>query len=337
MRITTGHPDDVTTEKLDRFLHEGGLSFDRNSDYTVCIFDADDLIATGSLYRNILKCFRVDDYRQGEGLSATLMTELRYEASRRGINHLFVYTKPQNEMIFSSLGFYRIESTRDVLLMENVNGGPKQYVQSIDAFPENEINGAVICNCNPFTLGHRYLIETASQQCDNLYVFVVSEDRSLFPADVRLELVKKGTADLKNVRVFPGGDYMISSATFPDYFMRDEQKQRISQIRCELDLKIFCRYFVKHLHIKKRFVGTEPGDPVTALYNETMHSILTADGVDVIEIKRAELDSEYISASKVREFLKQGMLESAFRMLPETTAEYLRSEDGQRLISSSFS
>ncbi|MBR2806090.1 MAG: [Oscillospiraceae bacterium] len=338
MRLTTGYPDAATTEKLDRFLREGGLSYDRSCDYTVCVFDDDDgsLIATGSLSGNILKCFRVDDYRQGEGLSATLMTELRYESARRGINHLFVYTKPQNETIFTSLGFYRIEGTRDVLLMENITGGPKRFINSIEAFPEDKINGAVVCNCNPFTLGHRYLIETASRECDNVYVFVVSENKSIFPADVRLDLVRKGTADLRNVRVFPGGDYMISSATFPDYFMRDDQKERLADIQCELDLRIFCRYFAGPLHISRRYVGTEPGSPVTARYNETMHRVLEAEGMKVEEIRRRKTDAGYISASKVREFLRRGELEAAYGMLPATTADYLRSTQGRELLRTAF-
>ena len=62
-------------------------------------------------------------------------------------------------------------------------------------------------NCNPFTLGHRYLIEQASEKVDHLYVFVVEEDKSFFPFSDRIGLVKKGTADLKNITVKPSGKY----------------------------------------------------------------------------------------------------------------------------------
>ena len=40
--------------------------------------------------------------------------------------------------------------------------------------------GAVVMNCNPLTLGHRYLIEQALKQCDYLMIFVVQEDKSFF-------------------------------------------------------------------------------------------------------------------------------------------------------------
>ena len=44
---------------------------------------------------------------------------------------------------------------------------------------------------DPFTNGHLYLVEYAARHCDNLYVFVLSEDKSVFPADVRFSLVEK--------------------------------------------------------------------------------------------------------------------------------------------------
>ncbi|EFA28598.1 ABC transporter, ATP-binding protein, partial [Haemophilus influenzae HK1212] len=38
--------------------------------------------------------------------------------------------------------------------------------------------GSIVMNANPFTLGHRYLIEQALQQCDHLHLFIVGEDAS---------------------------------------------------------------------------------------------------------------------------------------------------------------
>ena len=66
--------------------------------------------------------------------------------------------------------------------------------------------------------GHRYLVETASKENDHVYVFVVSEDVSIFSFSERFKLVKAGVADLPNVIVVPGKEYMVSYATFPAYF-----------------------------------------------------------------------------------------------------------------------
>ena len=123
--------------------------------------------------------------------------------------------------------------------------------------------GSIVMNANPFTNGHRYLVETASRQCDQLHVFVLSADASEFPADVRLDLVTKGCEDLYNVYVHGSSDYLISHATFPDYFLKD--KASGSEKAVELDLKIFGKYYQKTFGITHRFVGEEPFSKITAI------------------------------------------------------------------------
>ena len=74
--------------------------------------------------------------------------------------------------------------------MENVRDGIGRYVRSLQHPKDNGgVIGAAVMNCNPFTNGHRYLVETAASQCELLHLFVLSEDRSAFPAQVRYEPV----------------------------------------------------------------------------------------------------------------------------------------------------
>lgn len=53
-------------------------------------------------------------------------------------------------------------------------------------------SGAIVMNCNPFTKGHRYLIEQALKTVEYLYIFVVEEDKSYFKFQDRLKMVKGG-------------------------------------------------------------------------------------------------------------------------------------------------
>ena len=170
--------------------------------------------------------------------------------------------------------------------------------RTFDKFSPAEIRGAAVMNCNPFTLGHRYLIEEAAKQCDVLYVFVVSEEASEFSFEERLELVKKGCADLDNVFVAQTGPYLVSKASFPQYFIKD--KMEVSRIKCELDLEIFSGIFAKELGISKRFFGSEPLSETTRKYNEAMKIYLPKKGIEAIEVERAEALGEPISASRVR-------------------------------------
>lgn len=304
------------------FLARAGLEADEQVESTVLIWDGEDLIATASRQGNLLKCIAVDELRQGEGLTATLLTQLRQDAFSQGHNHLFLYTKPGNEFMFSSLFFYPIARTDRVLLMENKKDGIAQFLDSLPPAATKGIIGAAVMNCNPFTKGHRYLIETAAAECDHVYVFVLSEDRSEFSAADRMEMVKLGTGDLKNVTVLPTGPYLISSATFPTYFLQDRDSAQ--QVHCALDIEIFHRYFVPKFGITRRYVGTEPLSPMTDLYNRALEEKLPKKGIELRKLPRLEQDGTPVSASAVRKLLETGDTQTLHKLLPKTTYDYLQ-------------
>lgn len=181
--------------------------------------------------------------------------------------------------------------------------------------------GAVVMNCNPFTLGHRYLVEKALEQCDYLVIFAVEEDRSDFPFADRLKLIDEGVADLKNVVVIPSGRFVLSSLTFSEYFNKAEMQDRT--IDTSLDVKVFAQEIAPCLNIKKRFAGEEPLDSVTRQYNETMRTILPEYNIEFVEIPRLELGGETVSASRVRTLLKERNFDAIKPLVPDTTFKYL--------------
>ena len=305
------------------FLSRAGLEADEGVQRTVLVWDGDALIATGSRQGSLLKCIAVDDSRQGEGLTVTVLTSLRQDAFRDGHRHLFLYTKPQNRTAFSSLFFYPVAQTDKVLLMEDKKGGIDSFLQALPVPCKEGSIGALVMNCNPFTLGHQYLIEQASSRCDHIYVFVLSEDKSHFSAADRLEMVKLGTAHLKNVTVLPSGPYLISSATFPTYFLKD--RDLATQVHCQLDIEIFTKRYAPHFGITHRFLGTEQLSPMTALYNRELLAQLPERGIRVVELPRLEKGGAPISASAVR--AKLGDLNAIRALVPETTCQYLLEHD----------
>lgn len=303
------------------FLKKSSLEPDTLIDCTVLIWEDNTLIATGSRYDCVLKCLAVDEKHQGEGLTASLITTLRNDAFSNGIRHLFLYTKPQNKAIFEDLFFYPVAQTENVLLMEDKKNGINTFLESL---PKNDATGKTGClvmNCNPFTLGHLYLAETAAKECDKLYIFVVSEDKSIFSATDRLEMVKQGTAHIKNVTVLPTGPYLISSVTFPTYFLKE--KENLEQIKCLLDIEIFSKYYAKEFNITTRFVGTEPFSQSTAQYNDALKKFLPEHGIEITEIQRLEKSGSPISASRVRNLIECGKIQEAKELLPDSTYNFL--------------
>jgi [citrate (pro-3S)-lyase] ligase len=349
MEINCGFPfRGAALEKLRSFLSDCGLKYDDRVQYSVCITDEDDRIAaTGSLDGTgsmdggaVLKCIAVSPDHQNEGLAARVITELVNQAGRNGQHHLFLFTKPTNEALFSGLGFYPIAKTTESLLMENKKNGIAEFVVALErpVFPDTAGKkniGAIVVNCNPFTNGHLYLIETAAKQCDALHLFIVSEDKAAqgaadaFPANVRWDLVLAGVAHLPNVYPHPTGPYLISAATFPDYFLKDSPGAVPPEtVNTRLDLCIFAERFALPLGINCRFVGTEPLDPLTREYNRQMQEILPPYGIRVAEIPRLEAGGAAVSASRVRQLLREGNLWAIKELVPSATFAYLESNHG---------
>ncbi|MDR1903678.1 MAG: [citrate (pro-3S)-lyase] ligase [Treponema sp.] len=325
MEVHYGYPfRGEALEEMRRFLNACGIGYDEGVDFSVCIMDGGRIAAAGSLDGGVLKCIAVSPDYQGEGLAAQVTTELVNQAARKGFYHLFIFTKPENLELFGSLGFYPIAETGRALLMENRKNGIADYVLSLrkgdtDAGPA----GCIVANCNPFTRGHLYLIESAARRCGLVHLFILSEDKSEFPTEARRLLVQRGTAHLSNVIVQPAGPYIISAATFPSYFYKEPSLT--AEANGELDLKIFCERVARPLGITRRFVGTEPFSPLTDSYNALMKKILPGYGIELIELPRItdNRDGRAVSASRVRALLREGRLTDVKELVPQVTWEYL--------------
>ncbi|SDY57603.1 [citrate (pro-3S)-lyase] ligase [Proteiniborus ethanoligenes] len=318
--------------KVSNFLKEQGLILENDVEYTIAILIDDKIVGTGSLSGRILKCIAVQKEFQRLGISTRIVSNLVNEAYFRGNTHLFIYTIPKNEILFIDVGFYKIAEVLDkVCLLENQSNGIGSYTKKL---AQHKVEGnniaSIIMNCNPFTLGHQYIIEKAASENDVLHVFIVWENRSSFPSEVRYHLVKEGTKHISNIVLHKGKDYIISDATFPSYFIKD--KSSIVEAHTRLDIEIFKEYIVPALGINKRYVGEEPYCPITKQYNETMKALLPLAGVTVEEVKRIGVEDDYISASKVRSLIISGELSKTKKYLPKTTYDFLMSKEGLEIV-----
>lgn len=318
--------------EVEKFLNSHNLNLEQDVEYTIALYEDEKIIGTGSISGRVLKCIAVDLNYQGEGLSNKIITLLINEEYYRGNTHLFVFTKPCNVHLFKDMGFYEITNIGDeVSLLENDPNGIRRYIESLSkSKKQGNTISSIVMNCNPFTLGHQYLIEKASKDSDFVHAFIVWEDKSLFPSDIRYKLVQEGTKHLPNVIIHKGKDYIISNSTFPSYFLKESSN--IVKTHATLDLKIFGTFIAPSLGINRRYIGEEPYDIVTKEYNETMKSILPNYGIEVIEVPRLQNDKMAISASRVRKLIKAHDFEGLKEIVPLSTYEYLVSEEGKPII-----
>ena len=317
---------------VDALLRREGISRDAHLDYTCGVYDDDfALCATGSCFMNTLRCMAVDSAHQGEGLMNLVVSHLCEVQAARGNTHLFLYTKPQSAKFFGDLGFYEIARVPDKLVfMENRRAGFDQWLAAQPrAHSARERTAAVVMNANPFTLGHRYLVEQACAQAEAVHLFVLSENFGPIPAADRKRLVQAGVSDLKQVILHDSGPYIISAATFPAYFLKDSDE--VSRSHARLDLAVFAR-IAQALNIGARFVGEEPYSRVTSLYNQVMAEELPRAGIACRVIPRLTQNGRAISASDVRQAVHDGRLEELRGCLPPATWAYLTGPAGAQAV-----
>ena len=331
--ITQIQPTDKRGNRLvDELLTAEGIRRDENLDYTCGMYDDEmNLIATGSCFGNTLRCMAVSHEHQGEGLMNSIVSHLIEVQFSRGNTHLFLYTKCDSARFFGDLGFYEIARINEqIVFMENRRTGFSSYLNTLEKQKEEAPKvAALVMNANPFTLGHQYLVEKAAAENDILHLFIVSEDASLVPFPVRKKLVMEGTAHLSNIRYHDSGPYIISNATFPSYFQKDEQA--VIQSHAMLDLTVFVR-IASALGITRRYVGEEPTSLVTGIYNQIMSEKLPENGIECIIVPRKENNEKVISASTVRQALKEENWTLLQELVPETTLNYFRSPEAKPVL-----
>lgn len=307
------------------FLQRHQLELEGDVDCAFGIFSHEGtLLGCGCAAGNILKCFAIEDTLRGQGGLGALISRLNADRMAAGHDGLFVLTRPHNKALFSNCGFYPVVQTDQVLLLENRRDGVERFLRQVPKAPAQAADvGAIVMNCNPLTNGHLALIRHAAQNCDFLYLFVVEENRSAFPFSDRLALVRQAAAGMGQVCVCPSGAYVISSMTFPVYFLKETEDP--SLLQSELDITLFGSLIAPALRISKRFAGQEPLDPTTDLYNRTMERLLPRFGVAFHEIPRTSLDGVPISASRVRRLLEEngGVTAELLRLVPDCTGAYL--------------
>ena len=312
-------------------IEQSGLSFEDGFDEMFGIYENEVLVATGARAGYVLKMLAVDSAWQGGPLLGEIINSLMNRGRAAGHESFFIYTKPDYATTFAALNFRLLASQGKVVLLE-YGQGLANWLQTYQPLLRPGRNAAVVMNCNPFTNGHRYLVETAASEVDHLYLFVVREDRSVFPFEVRSRLVEEGVRDLGNVHVLDSSRYIVSNATFPTYFLKRDDP--VARIQAELDATLFGTQIAPFFGITRRYVGSEPGCPLTASYNAAMQRILPPLGVEVREIARKTASTGVISASRVRELFVQGNWAALAEYVPPTTLDFLRSEAAAPILAS---
>jgi [citrate (pro-3S)-lyase] ligase len=308
-----------------RLIESQDLTFEPGCDDLVGIYDGGRLVAAAARAGYVLKMFAIEPAYQGGEVLGALATALADLGRRAGHDSLFLFTRPEHAASFEQCHFRLLVASGPVTLLECGPGLPA-YLEATRPLRRPGLNAAVVVNGNPFTRGHQYLVEKAVDHADTLYLFVVREDRSVFPFDVRVRLARDATAHLPRVVVLDTSRYAVSAGTFPAYFLRARDEK--ARLQMELDIRLFATRIAPEFDIRARVVGHEPYCEATAAYNRVMGDLLPLFGIDLVEIRRAGDDQGFFSASRVRAALAAGDADTVARLVPPSTLAFLRSAEG---------
>jgi len=321
----------ITARDIDearRLVESQNLVFEEPVDDVVGIHENGRLVATASRAGYVLKMFAIEGEYQGEGTLGLLATALIDQGRAAGHEVFFVFTRPEHASAFEQLNFRLLVSEGTAALLE-YGRGLEAYLSAHAHLRRPGFNAAVVINGNPFTLGHLYLVETAARHVDNLYVFIVREDRSVFPFAVRERLAREATAHVGNAIVLETSRYAVSAGTFPSYFLKRSDEAARAQMR--IDLRLFASHLAPAFGVTRRYVGHEPYCETTAAYNEAMAELLPQHGIELVEIRRLGSGDSFVSATRVREAMERGLFDELAALVPAPTLAFLKSPEGRAI------
>ena len=93
-------------------LHSRWLAVPGGEDLVLGFFSDGLLVATGSLVGNVLQGIAVAHEFEGEGLASTVVSALLKRALDERMEHIFLYTKPEEAPRFEPLGFVVLAAAR---------------------------------------------------------------------------------------------------------------------------------------------------------------------------------------------------------------------------------
>lgn len=308
---------DIEIEQVKIFLASFGLRYEQDIDKTLYIEENGNIIATISKAKDIIKCLAISSNYQSENLSSVLVSKILEKMHEENIYSYMVFTKAIYENTFINLGFKKLVNTSNTVMLEggvdSIEDAIKKMKVKINAeygtITDDIKVGSIVMNANPVTLGHQYLIEQSIKENDLTLVFVVEEDNQEFDFQSRYGLVYLTCKKYENVVVLPASKYIVSKNTFPTYFLKEDIVDKEISL---VDGLIFKNYFMKHLKIDRRYVGSEVKEKMND-YNMTLKEILEDN---LILLERISLDGQVVSASHVRELLKEGSIEKALTYIP---------------------
>lgn len=306
-------------ENIIKFLNQMDMIWDEDIIQSFYIEHNNEVIATGSRSNKVIKGLAVKKEWQSYNLISLIIDEIAKSFQEDNIYQYYAVTHLDNKLIFESLGFKEIIKNDAIIFMEKGLSSVTETLNNLKSKLEKDLQveltklniGSVVINANPVTNGHVELIKYASKKHDLLLVFLVEENKSFFTYKERMSLLYLATHMISNVKILPSTDYLVSSATFPNYFLKNDVS--LHEYQALIDTLVFKKYFIPIFNINKRYLGSEV-KPYMVSYN---NALVKAMGNIIEIVERFSINGVMISSSHVRENIQNNEVDEALKYIPK--------------------
>ena len=311
------------------FIEATGAPFEAGFDDLVGVFEGGALVAVGARDRDVLKMIAVDPAEQGGALLGAVVSELARRGYAAGHDGLFVFTRPAAVQSFEALDFTLLASDGRAALLEHGGGLPRWLAataagvrEGIERRGRRELQPVHARPPSPRRAGG----------ARGRHALRLRRARGPLGVPVRRPACgscARGRVDLPNVVVLDTSRYAVSAVTFPSYFLK--RAADAAAIQVELDLAPL-RAAASRRPSTCAGASSGPSPPARRRARTTtaMRRVLPRFGIEAVEVARVEQGGAAMSASRVRGGAPRRATSSPrSSLVPETTAAFLRTEEGR--------
>lgn len=264
--------DENSINQVAAFLGMLNLKYERSVEYTIVIMleECEEIIGTGSFQGNIIKCIGISPDYQSEGLGAEILTALVQELYERGRTHILVFTKPDNTVIFTGIGFKEIISYENIVTMLEL-GSPSlgDFLNDLEKNADRNISNPPSVFLKADLLNEEIIqkLHLKTEDCEMVYVFIKD-----IPDERMRRLLEKNA----NLKILLSPEYLVCENEMPSYFLGNITEDKIFYITGGLFAGFFARYISSNLSSTRFLV---PESNFKSIFTESLKKNLTGFGI----------------------------------------------------------
>jgi [citrate (pro-3S)-lyase] ligase len=222
---------------------------------------------------------------------------------------------------------FEIEDSKSKKVIEAFNNYKLIVKQKGWKLKKSDEIGIAVMSANPFTIGHRHLVELGSKMFDYFVIFLMQDGYDLiFDKKECQKIVEVGVSDLDNVIVAPFPEGCITWDDFCPEYNNVAARHAKNFIGINVyDLANMLVVMCKEGNFSHYIAGIETDDAVTRQMCLHFKNICELNGINFIAIPRKKIgdNEKSISGTECRKLLETKQYDKLLKVLQPNVLQYI--------------